>query len=118
MKMHEVTVNEPYGWQAPDGSKKILTEGLGLVHGSPRFQVPKAMYLLRVVRPFEVEGETVRQLLVSPRYSGDAVEAAMSSDCTVGIGRVRPGVPFEAGDEFDGSESVYWAIGSIKPFDE
>lgn len=113
--MHEIVVGEPFDWQAPDGSNKILVEGLGPVYGSPRFQVSRELYLLRVVRPFEVDGEAVEQLLVGPRHVGDTTDTAMSSYCTVGIGRVRPHVGLKAGGEFDGSESVYWALGSIKP---
>ena len=110
--MHKVVISDPFTWQAHDGSNKILAEGLGVVHGSPCFQVPERMYLLRLVHSVVVDGEGVSQLLISPRYVGDTLEQAMSSYCIVGISRVKPNVTLQAGDDLDGSESVYWAVGS------
>jgi hypothetical protein len=114
MKMHHISISDPMFWDGPDGPNKILAEGLGLVYGSPHFQVPKSLYLLRVLHPFEVDGEMVDYLLVGQRFVGDEMESIMNDYCIVGISRVKPEIELKAGDEFGGFDYEYWAIGSIR----
>ena len=117
MKMHHIYISDPMFWEGPDGPNKILAEGLGLVYGSPHFQVPESFYLLRVLRPFEVDGEKVNYLLVGTRYVGDKMESVVNGYCIVGISRVKPDIELKAGDEFGGFDYEYWAIGSIRLID-
>ncbi len=114
MKMHEISISDPMLFELPNGSNKILAEGLGLVYGSPAFQVADELYLLKVIHPFVTDGDEVRYLLVSPRYVSDTLKDAVEDQCIVGISRLKPGITLDVGDEYNGSEYEYWAIGSIK----
>ena len=114
MKLHHISISDPMFWEGPDGPNKILAEGLGLVYGAPQFQVPESFYLLRVLHPFEVDGEEVNYLLVGTRYVGDKIESIMNGYCIVGICRVKPEIELRAGDKFGGFDYEYWAIGSIR----
>jgi hypothetical protein len=118
MKIHHISIGDPMFWEGPDGPNKILAEGIGLVFGSPHFQVPNSFYLLRVLHPFEVDGEQVNYLLVGTRYVGDEMETVMNGYCVIGICRVTPGKEMKAGDVFTPFDYEYWAIGGIRPTDE
>jgi hypothetical protein len=113
MKIHEVSISDPMFWEGPDGGK-VFAEGLGLVYGSPQFQVAKESYLLRVLHPFVVDGEEVRYLLVNVRLSGSTLDDVMNGECAVNISRLKPNIDMKAGDEFGGFDFEGWAIGWIK----
>ncbi|HEU0144034.1 MAG TPA: hypothetical protein VFQ47_04550 [Nitrososphaera sp.] len=113
MKIHEVSISEPMFWEGPDGGK-VLAEGLGLIYGSPKFQVAKRSYLLRVLHPFIIDGDEVKYLMVNPRLSGSTLDDVMNGVCGVNISRVKPNVELKAGDEYGGFDFEGWAIGGIK----
>jgi hypothetical protein len=113
MKIHEVSICEPMFWEGPDGGK-VLAEGLGYIYGSPKFQIGKQSYLLRVLHPFIIDGEAVRYLMVNPRLSGSTLNDVMNGGCSVNISRVKPNIELKAGDEFGGFDFEGWAIGWIK----
>jgi hypothetical protein len=114
MKMHEVSISDPMFWEGPDGPNKIFAEGLGLVYGSPHYQVSKGSYLLRVLHPFFVDGEEVEYLLVKPRLSCSTLKDVVETESDVNIARVKPNVNLEAGGEYGGFDFEGWAIGWIK----
>jgi hypothetical protein len=99
VKIHHISVAEPMFGESPDGPNTIVAEGLGLVYGSPLFQVPESLYLLRVLHPFDVDGEKVNYLLVETRYADDKMESVMDGYCIIGICRVKPDIELKAGDE-------------------
>lgn len=82
--------------------------------GSPAWQVPLESYLLSVIHPFVVDGEEVRQLVVTPRYVGDSLADVIKGAPGVNIARVKPNIVLNEGDVYDGSEFVGWAIGSLR----
>jgi hypothetical protein len=114
MKMYELTISDPMFFEGPDGPNRILANGLGVVYGSPALQVEKELYLLEVVNPFVIDGAEVRYLLAGPRHAGSTLNEVMGGGCSIGIARLKPGVTLRAGEQYDGSEYEYWAIGSIK----
>lgn len=113
MKMDEITVAEPMFWEGHDGPNRVLAEGLGVVYGSPSFQLRKESYLLEVLHPFIVDGEEVRYLLVNERLSGTTLEDVINGECIVNISRLKAGVILKEGDEYGGFDFEEWAIGSI-----
>jgi hypothetical protein len=113
MQIYQISIDDPIFFKAPDGSNKILAKGLGLVYGSPSFQIPKEAYLLEVNSPFIVDGEEVNYLLVTPRYVGDTLDKIMKSEGVVNISRVKPGIILRAGDEYGGFDFEPWALGYI-----
>ena len=113
MKIHEISISDPMFWEGPDGGK-VLAEGLGIVNGSPKYQIAKESYLLRVLHPFIEEGEEVRYLLANERLSGSTLADVMEGECAVNVSRVKPGIELRAGDEYGGFEFEGWAIGWIK----
>jgi hypothetical protein len=114
MKLHEIAISDPMLWEAPNGTNRILAQGLGVVYGSPKFQVPERLYLLRVVHSLAIDGEVVNQLLVNPRFVGDILEKVISSHCMVNIYRVKSNIILKSEDEFNPFDYGSWAIGSIK----
>ena len=77
-------------FQGPDGPNKVLVEAVGVINGSPAWQVPLESYLLSVIHPFVVDGEDVRQLVVTPRFAGDTLTDLINGAPGVNIARVRP----------------------------
>jgi hypothetical protein len=114
MRLHEITVSDPMFWEAPNGTNRILAQGLGVVYGSSKFQAPERLYLLRVVHSLVIDGEVVNQLLVNPRFVGDTLEEVISSYCMVNIYRVKSNIILKSEDEFSPFDYDSWAIGSIK----
>ena len=113
MKIHEISIPDPMFREGPDGGK-VLAEGLGLVYGSPQFQVAKESYLLKVIHPFVVDGEDVRYLLANERLSGTSLDDVMNGECAVNISRVKSNIDLIAGGEYGGFDFEGWAIGWIK----
>ena len=114
MKLHELRIADPMFWEGPDGPNRVLAEGLGLIYGSPSFQLRKESYLLKVLHPFTVDGEEVHYLIVNERLSGDTLEDVMNGECPVNTARIKPGITLKAGDEFGGFDFEGWAIGYIR----
>ena len=114
MKTYELSISDPMFWEGPDGPNRVLAKGLGIVHGSPAFQLRRESFLLEVLHPFTVDGEEVRYLIVNERLSGDTLEDVVRGECAVNTARVKPGINLKAGDEFGGFDFEGWAIGWIK----
>jgi hypothetical protein len=71
--------------------------------------------LLSVEHPFVIDGEEVRQLIVTPRHVGGTLDDVINREPPVNIARVKPSFVLSAGDTYDGSEYVGWAVGVIHP---
>lgn len=102
-------------FEGPDGANTVFVDGLGIIKGSPAWQVSLESYLLWVVHPFVVDGNDVRQLVVTPRHVGGTLDDVINREPPVNIARVKPGFALNAGDTYDGSEFIAWAIGVIHP---
>ena len=89
-------------FQGPDGPNKILADGVGVIKGSPQGHVALESYLLSVLHPFVVDGEEVRQLIVTPRHVSETPDNVMHRDSWVNVARVKPGITLHAGDVYDG----------------
>ncbi len=111
----ELLISAPWDFVGPDGLNRILTEGIAIVYGPEQHNWQPADYLLRVIHPFEVGGEEVEYLLVSPRHRGDTVEDIVKSECPVGIARVKPDRPVPGSARYQADDIEHWAIGRIKP---
>lgn len=114
MQIYELWIGDPWDFEGPDGQNRILAEGVGVVRGPNLPNWQKEDFLLRVINPFEVDGEKVEQLLASPRHTGFTIEDIKGKGCHVGIGRVRGPRHLVPGDQYERDDVKYWAIGSIK----
>jgi hypothetical protein len=114
MQSHLIQVSEPWEFVGPKGQHSFSVKGLGLVKSPPQENWGNGFYLVEVDIPFEIDGELVRQLICSPRYEGDTLEMVVSSECTVGIARVRPNYNLAVDCVVNDKEVHYCAIGSIK----
>ncbi len=113
MATHRLSIADPMFFEGPDGGGGILVEGIGVINGSPAWQVPLESYLLSVEHPFVIDGEEVRQLVVTPRHVGGTLDDVINREPPVNIARGKLGFVLNAGDTYDGSEFVSWAIGVI-----
>jgi hypothetical protein len=62
-----------------------------------------------------VDGDEVRQLIVTPRHAGEPLDNVIHRESWVNVARVKPGLTLNAGDTYDGSEFTGWAIAGIHP---
>jgi len=115
MATHRLSISDPMFFEGPDGRNKVLVETVGVIKSSPAWQVPLESYLLSVIHPFVVDGEDVRQLVVTPRSAGNTLADVINGAPGANIARVKPSFALKAGDVYDGSEFVGWAIGSLHP---
>lgn len=105
---HLLEIYEPYDY---NGRNPINAEGVGVVRGPNG----TTYYLLDLVDPFEVEAETVNQLLLLPRYNGDGIERATCSTCTVNVCRTRAGTRMQADSTVSFEDIRHWGVGKIAP---
>jgi len=115
MATHRLSISDPIFFQGPDGPNKVLVDTVGVIKGSPASQVRFESLLFAVVHPFVVDGDNVRQLVVTPRNAYDELVDIINyaPAVPVNVARVKPGIALSAGDVYDGSEFVGWAIGSL-----
>lgn len=112
--IYELSVGDPWDFEGPDGPNHILAEGIGIVPAPNLPNWQKEDFLLKVLHPFDVDGEKVEQLLVSPRHAGFTMEDIIGKGCHVGIGRVHASRQLTPGGQYERADVKYWAIGSIK----
>ena len=115
MATHRLSIADPMFFEGPDGANTVFANGVGVIKGSPAYQVPLESYLLSVVHPFVVDGDDVHQLIVTPRFVGDELHHIIHGASGVNIARVKPGIALNAGDTYDGSEAIGWGVGMIHP---
>ena len=103
---HNLEIYEPYEY---DGPNPLCAEGIGLLSGPGGTRY----YLLNLPDPVQFEHESVQQLLVQCRYSGDKIERPTSTMCTVNISRVRPGISLQLNGSFNFADVIRWGVGKI-----
>ncbi|HFD79892.1 MAG TPA: hypothetical protein ENK05_05825 [Gammaproteobacteria bacterium] len=106
LQRHVLEVYEPYEYTGPN---PFLADGIAVLHGPAR----ESFYLLHLDEPLEFEQQAIEQLLVLPRYSGDKIDRAVSSTCTVNIARVPPGHSLQDGRRLSYDDFLRWGVGKI-----
>jgi hypothetical protein len=114
MTTYELSIGDPWDFSGPDGSNRILVEGLGIVHGPNLPNRQKLDLLLRVLHPFQIEDEEVKLLLASPRHRGSTMDGLLNKSTVISIGRVHANCSLAPGDQYTAADIVFWAIGEIK----
>jgi hypothetical protein len=108
-QQHTIEIYEPCEYQGPN---PLSVEGVAVLPGPMRTNY----YLLELVVPFVHESTQVRQLLVAPHYSGDVIDRAISSACTVNISCVLSGKHLDPDDTLWNFDNVHrWGVGKITP---
>jgi hypothetical protein len=105
---HVLEVYEPYDYH---GDNPLSVAGVAVVAGPTRDNY----YLLQLERPLVIDKGDVRQLLVQPRYNGDAIDRAVSSTCTVNIARVVCDADLSDLDKISFDDFERWGVGKISP---
>jgi hypothetical protein len=115
---YEISVGEPWDFEGPDGSNRILAKAEGIVTGPDRPTWQGEYLLLRVKIPFKMNGKLMTQLVAAPRYVGDTLSDMISGGCSAGIARVCEGQDLRAGDKFEAEQVEYCIIGSVRPIEK
>ena len=103
---HILEVYEPYDY---DGPNPMVVAGVRTI----KDPAGASYYLLHLRDPIPFHEELIEQILVLPRYDGDAITRAQSSDCTVNICRVLPGTHVNGEDHFEFEQVDHWGVGKI-----
>ncbi len=107
-QLHTIEIYEPYEYAGPN---PLHVEGIAVLQGPMRTHY----YLLDVAAPFEHQQTQVMQLLVAPRYTGDHIDRAVSSTCTVNIACVPLDEHLDP-DALLTFDNVHrWGVGKISP---
>ncbi len=108
-RTHLLEILEPEDFS---GRNPLHVEGEGLIRGGNG----AFYYLLRLNGDgFEIDGESISQLLVLPRYNEDPITAVQDSSCTVIIEQVLPGCALRPGQAFSYHDIRHWGVGRIRP---
>lgn len=107
MKIHEIRIADPMFWEGPDGTNRILAEGLGVVYGSPAFMISKESYLVQVLHPFLVAGVTLFPVTEWPAhvYVFRILDESLLKEATFQPDQVEMiawGIIFRSPSEFSG----------------
>jgi hypothetical protein len=111
---HTLLVFDPWDLEITNGSNPFYANAVGVLPGPDLPNWQSKLLLLNVLEPFLCDGESVSQILCSPRYKGDPMFLARYASCTVGISRVRPGYFYTEHSSVHESEIDYFAIGEIR----
>ena len=103
---HFIEIYEPYEYTGPN---PIPVDGVAVLRDPVRHD----HYLLDVATPFEFGNQQIEQLLVAPRYSGDKIDRAISSTCTVTIVCVAKGNHLDSKDLLSFEDLLRWGVGKI-----
>ncbi len=103
---HYIEIYEPYEYSGPN---PLTVNGVAVLQDP----VHHDHYLLDLVSPLKVGKQKIEQLLVAPRYSGDKIDRAMSSTCTVSIACVPAGVHLNPEDLLSFDNLLRWGVGKI-----
>ena len=110
---HKIVVSEPWDFELPNGANIILATGISVIPGPDEKNHSKEYFLLNVDKPFEMNGEIVKQILCAPRHQNSNMEDLITENCTVGVERVKPEYTLSANSKYNINEVVYFAIGTI-----
>jgi len=105
-QQHVLEIYEPYDYS---GQNPVTAEGIAVIPGPTR----ESYYLLQISSPFEFEHETVEQFVIMPHYTGDKIDRAVSSTCTVNIARVPPGIDLSNKTILAFEDFLRWGVGKI-----
>ena len=114
MPRYELLVGEPWDFSGPDGGNRIELAYLGRVEGPDEENWDSAYLLFQVLHPFDFSGDSVQQLIASPRYEGDSLSKVRMLGGMVGVARVISNSGLRAKDKFSSSEVEYIIIGQLK----
>lgn len=103
---HFIEIYEPYEYSGPN---PLTVDGVAVLKDPIRHE----HYLLDVASPFTFGQQKIEQLLVAPRYSGDKIDRAMLSTCTVSIACVPAGVHLSPEDLLSFEILLRWGVGKI-----
>ncbi len=103
---HFIEVYEPYEYTGPN---PLSVDGVAVLQDP----IHHDHYLLDVASPFKYGKQVIAQLLVAPRYSGDKIDRAMSSTCTVSIACVPEGIHLNSEDLLSFENLLRWGVGKI-----
>ena len=110
-----VQISEPWDFEVP--GRGTMIEGLtgGICLGPAERNWQGKYLLVSAFQEFSWKGETVRQLLLSPRYTGDRIEDIRTGKKMImGIARVKPGTFLKTSTPFSKEDVDYFAIGSAQ----
>jgi len=103
---HLLEIYEPYDYT---GRNPVGGHGAGVVQGPGGTDY----FLLQLDQPVPGDSGTFEQLLLLPRYRGDAIERARDSTCTVNLCRIREGVVLEPEGKVSFEDVTHWGVGRI-----
>ena len=115
MRQFALSVSEPWDFKGPDGPNRVLVELVGVVGGPKNQDRDSRFLLLRATSPFEIDGEQVKLVVASPRYSGDTLDSVSSVGGTVGVARVLPHATVIPGGFIETTDVQCCIIGSLLP---
>lgn len=105
-QQHVLEVYEPYEYK---GQNPLSVAGVTVLKGPMRDNY----YLLRLDTPVEYEHELIELLLVLPHYTGDKIDRAVTSTCTVNIARVPADSDIADKTSVSFEDFQRWGVGKI-----
>ena len=113
MTRYKILVIEPWDFKWPDSQTSFLADLVGILSSSTSSD-KKRYLLLKVVYPFQYEGELVEQMIASPRFVGTTIDMISNAGGIVGLARVHPGVSLIVNTAFKPSDVQYFVIADLK----
>ena len=108
-------LDEPWDFQIPGKGNVIEGRLEEVCHGPAEKNWQGEYLLVSLTEEFVWKGETVKQLLLSPRYEGDAIKDILDGKTViVGIARVKPSTTLKGLGTFTPQQVDYFAIGSAQ----
>src|SRR5436190_22366752 len=98
------------GAYGPGDVEPFRVEVIGVIRGPDLPNWDDESLLAVCEAPFDWHGETVKYVVVSPRYSLDSISSIAVQGGTVALGRVRPGHDPTKWARLDPSAVHYWAV--------
>jgi len=105
-QQHVLEVYEPYEYK---GQNPLAVEGVTVLKGPMRDHY----YLLRLDTPVEYDHEVIELLLVFSHYTGDKIDRAINSTCTVNIARVPSDSELADKTSVGFEDFQRWGVGKI-----
>ena len=106
---HVLEIYEPYDYE---GANPLNVDGIAVLSGPLRDNY----YLVRLESPFCIDRDTnVECLLLQPRYTGDKIDRAVCSGCTVNIARVTCDTNLADCGRVNFDDFERWGVGKINP---
>ena len=108
-QQHVLEVYEPYEYK---GQNPLAVAGVTVLKGPMRDHY----HLLRLDTPVEYDHELIELLLVLPHYTGDKIDRAVNSTCTVNIARVPADSELADKTSVSFEDFQRWGVGKITPY--